>query len=79
MYEVDKASELICTLLICRVRGDVRRKLGDLQGALSDLNSADAIEPNNSFTLRYLLLLAFVDICRYSRFGLWPFYILLKL
>ena len=37
---------------MCRVRGDVKRKLGDLQGALADLNNADELEPNNNFTLR---------------------------
>jgi len=38
-----------------RVRGDVKQKLGDLQGALADLNSAHELEPNNYFTLRYSL------------------------
>jgi len=37
---------------MCRVRGDVKRKLGDLQGALADLNSAYDLEPDNYFTLR---------------------------
>lgn len=43
-----------------RVRGDVKRKLGDLQGALADLNSAYDLEPNNNFTLRYILSNSFV-------------------
>lgn len=34
----------------------MKRKLGDLHGALADLNSADDLEPNNNFTLRYVYL-----------------------
>jgi hypothetical protein len=30
----------------------VKRRLGDLQGALADLNRADELEPSNNFTLR---------------------------
>ncbi len=34
-----------------KLRGDVKRKLDDYQGALEDLDKADVLEPNDAFTL----------------------------
>lgn len=42
----------------------MKRKLGDLRGALADLDSADELEPNNDFTLRYIHLGLLVNVER---------------
>ncbi len=37
---------------LCRLRGRVKRHLHDFEGALTDLNEADCLEPNDFDVLR---------------------------